>query len=138
MIIDAKGKVMGRLASKVSEKLLKGESIQIINAEKVLITGQRKAIVKRYKAKRDASVKSNPRYGPKYPRKPDALMKKAVIGMLPRNTKRGRDAIKRLKVHIGKPEEVKGEPVSIKEAEIKTNKKKIFLEKISKALGAKW
>jgi len=139
MIINAKGLIMGRLASKVSEKLLKEETIDIVNAEEVLITGTKEFVLSRYAQKRDASVKSNPLYGPKYPRKPDALLKKAIIGMLPRKTKRGREAEKRLKIHIGEPKEFNKENfVSIKEAESKTNRKTVRLGEISKLLGAKW
>jgi large subunit ribosomal protein L13 len=139
MIIDAKGLIMGRLASKVSEKLLKGEKIEIINAEEVLITGTKEFILKRYQKKRNASVKSNPMFGPKYPRKPDALLKKAIRGMLPKKTVRGREAAKRLKVYIGEPKEITGKKtVKIKEAECTTNENTVKLGEISRLLGAKW
>ena len=130
---------MGRLASKVSEKLLNGNEVIIVNAEEILITGTKKFVLKRYAKKRSASVKSNPLYGPKYPRKPDALLKKAVIGMLPRKTKRGREAEKKLKIYIGIPKEFKETKFNeIKEAENKTNRNTVKLGEISKLLGAKW
>ncbi|MFH1694998.1 MAG: 50S ribosomal protein L13 [Candidatus Micrarchaeota archaeon] len=139
MIINAKGLIMGKLASKVSEKLLKGERIEIVNAEQVLITGTKEFIIKRYNKKRNASVKSNPRFGPKYPRKPDALLKKAITGMLPKKTKRGTEAKKRLKIYIREPKELNKEKfVSIKEAQSKTNEKTWKLGEISRLLGAKW
>ncbi len=139
MIVNAKELIMGRLASKVSEQLLNGKQVDIVNAEEVLLTGTKEYILSRYLKKRSATVKSNPRYGPKYPRKPDAILKKSIIGMLPKKTKRGKEAAKRLKIYIGEPKELNKEKfVSIKEAETKTNKKTIKLGEISKLLGAKW
>ncbi len=139
MIINAKNLTLGRTASKVSELLLKGETIKIVNAEEALITGKKEFILKRYNKKISASVKSNPNYGPKYPKRPDALMKKAITGMLPKKTKRGKEAEKRLKVYIGEPEQLKKEEfVSIKEAETNTNESTVKLGKISRLLGAKW
>ena len=35
MIIDGEGLVLGRLASKVSKKLLQGEEITVLNADKI-------------------------------------------------------------------------------------------------------
>ena len=139
MIVNAKGLILGRLASKISEKLLNGEKVDVVNAEEVLITGTKKFILSRYKKKIDASVKSNPHYGPKHPKRPDALFKKAVTGMLPKKTKRGKDAAKRLKVYIGETKEFnKEEFVVIKEAVSQTNENTVPLGEISKLLGAKW
>jgi ribosomal protein uL13 len=139
MIVNAKGLIMGRLASKISEKLLKGERIDVVNAEEVLITGTKEFIMKRYNKKRSATVKSNPHFGPKYPRRPDDLLKKSIKGMLPKKTKRGREAEKRLKIYIGEPKEFdKKQFVSIKEAESQTNEQTWKLGEISKLLGAKW
>ena len=139
MIVNAKGLILGRLASKLSEKLLKGETIEVVNCEEALITGTKEFVLSRYKKKRDAAVHSNPNFGPKYPRRPDALLKKAVTGMLPKKTKRGSEAAKRLKVHIGEPKELNKENfVIVKEAKSQTNENTVSLGKISKLLGAKW
>ncbi|RLI36579.1 hypothetical protein DRO60_05575, partial [Candidatus Bathyarchaeota archaeon] len=48
-VIDATGLVLGRMASIVAKRLLMGERIAIINAEKAVISGKKKAIVNRYK-----------------------------------------------------------------------------------------
>lgn len=139
MIVNAKGLILGRMASKISEKLLNGEKVDIVNSEEVLISGTKEFILSRYQKKIDASVKSNPHYGPKYPKRPDALLKKAVTGMLPKKTKRGKDAAKRLKVYIGEPKEFnKEEFIVVKEAVSQTNENTVPLGEISKLLGAKW
>ncbi|MBU2100320.1 uL13 family ribosomal protein, partial [Candidatus Micrarchaeota archaeon] len=76
---------------------------------------------------------------PKYPRKPDALLKKAITGMLPKKTKRGKEAENKLKIYISEPAELNKEKfVSIKEAQSKTNEKTWKLGEISRLLGAKW
>ena len=41
MIIDGEGLVLGRLASKVSQLILAGESVTVLNAEKIIISGSR-------------------------------------------------------------------------------------------------
>ena len=40
-IIDGEGLVLGRLASTVSKRLLNGEEITIVNAEKIIISGNK-------------------------------------------------------------------------------------------------
>ena len=39
VVIDATGHVIGRLSSAVAKRLLNGEDVVIVNAEKSLITG---------------------------------------------------------------------------------------------------
>ena len=41
VIIDAKGLILGRLASNVAKRLLDGESVIILNAEKAAISGKK-------------------------------------------------------------------------------------------------
>ena len=48
-VIDAEGAILGRLASEVAKRVLRGEEITIVNAEKVIITGNRDWIIKTYK-----------------------------------------------------------------------------------------
>ncbi|MEM2976009.1 MAG: uL13 family ribosomal protein, partial [Candidatus Bathyarchaeia archaeon] len=38
-IIDASGLILGRMASEVAKRLLQGENIMIINAEKAVVSG---------------------------------------------------------------------------------------------------
>ena len=81
MIIDGEGLVLGRLASKVSKKLLQGEDITVLNADKILISGTKDFTYARYKQRIDRASISNPRdMGPKYPRRPDDILKRKVRG----------------------------------------------------------
>ena len=41
MIINGEDQILGRLASIVSKKLLEGENIVIVNAEKIVISGSK-------------------------------------------------------------------------------------------------
>jgi large subunit ribosomal protein L13 len=101
-VIDADGHVMGRLSSKVAERLLKGEEIVIVNAEKAIITGKREMVFGEYKQKKDRGKIMR---GPFYPRRADLILKKTVKGMIPFKTSTGRDAYRRLKVYVGVPKE---------------------------------
>ena len=103
-VVDAEGHVLGRLASVVAKRLLKGEVVRVVNAEKAIILGDPKEIVARYRARRRLN---HPRKGPHYPRMPDGIVKRTVRGMLPYQEPRGRSALKRLRVYIGVPEDLR-------------------------------
>lgn len=140
MIIDGEGLVLGRLASTVSKKLLSGESITILNAEKIIISGSKEWTYKKYKQRIDRASISNPRdMGPKYPRRPDDIFRRTVRGMIPYRTTTGRRAFKNLKVCVGVPKEFEGEEIQkIPEAQPKNITKSVELGKISTLLGSKF
>jgi len=132
MIVDAEGAILGRLSSRVAKMLLKGEDIIIINAEKVVISGNPDAVVERFLARR---ARGSPLKGPFYPRYPDRILRRVIRGMLPYKKDKGRKALKRLKVYINNPKNLKGEKISKSVDELRI--KYITLEEISKELGAK-
>lgn len=105
MIIDASGMILGRLASLTATKLLAGEEIHIVNAEKAIISGQRVSIYREYTEMRN---KGSTEKGPYFPKRPERILKRTVRGMLPHKTKRGRDAMSRLRVYVGVPREFEG------------------------------
>jgi len=104
IMIDAKGLILGRMASVVAKRLLEGENIVIINAEEAVISGKRLSIIG--ESKKFLEV-GHFRKGPLHPRRPDTIVKRVVRGMLPRRKPRGEKALKRLKVYIGVPEELR-------------------------------
>ena len=132
MIIDADGAILGRLASKVSKDLLKGKQIIVINAEKIIISGNPKAVIKRYQEKLE---RGDPHKGPFYPRYPDRVFKRVVRGMLPYKKERGSKALKRLKVYIGNPDNLNGEKRGKNLDDLRS--KYITLYDLGKRLGAK-
>jgi large subunit ribosomal protein L13 len=115
-IIDAKGLILGRMASVVAKRLLNGEKIIIVNAENAVISGKRLSVIRE---KHEFLQVGHPKKGPIHPRRPDNIVKKVIRGMLPYKTPRGREALKRLRVHIGVPEEFKDKEMeTIPEADV--------------------
>jgi large subunit ribosomal protein L13 len=104
VIIDAKGLILGRMASNVAKRLLQGEKIVILNAEKAAISGKKQQIVQKRKTFLEVG---HPRKGPNHPRRPDRIVSKTVRGMLPRRKPKGQAAYKRLRVYLGAPLEFK-------------------------------
>ncbi|MFX1451715.1 MAG: 50S ribosomal protein L13 [Promethearchaeota archaeon] len=111
-IIDADGLILGRLASIIAKRLLLGENINIINAEKAVISGRKREIINRYKKWLGLRTATAPWRGPLHPRQPNLLLKRTVRGMLPWKKKRGQIAYRRLKVYIGIPDELKNKEIS--------------------------
>jgi len=101
-IIDANNLVLGRMASIVAKRLLNGERIIIVNAEKAVISGKRLSILKEA---REFLQVGHFRKGPLHRRRPDTIVKRVIRGMLPRRKPRGMEALKRLRVYIGVPQE---------------------------------
>ena len=106
-IIDADGAVLGRLASYTAKKLLNGEKVVIVNAEKVIISGRKEDIYAKYKQRIDRADRANPKKGPMFPRVPDMLVRRTVRGMVNYKTTRGAKAYKGLRVVMGVPDDYK-------------------------------
>ncbi len=141
MLIDATDLVLGRMASYVAKRLLEGEKITIVNAEKAVISGRREATFNEYDAWMKIRNLVNPRKGPFHPRRPEDLVRRAVRGMLPYKKPKGRSAYRRLRVHVGLPPEFAGHEVkSIPQAHLKRmgTRRFITVGKLSKHLGAKF
>ncbi len=141
-VIDASNTIMGRLASFAAKELLNGEKVVIINAEKCIISGSKESVFEKYAHRRERRSIINPlRFGPKYPRRPDGILQRAVRGMLPWKKATGKKAFKNLRVFIGKPDEFKEEvkkPLTLPEANLKKLKvpRYVTLEELSRHLGA--
>ncbi|RLE51263.1 MAG: 50S ribosomal protein L13 [Candidatus Methanomethylicota archaeon] len=136
-VIDAENSIAGRLASIVAKRLLEGERIIIVNAEKAVISGNRKSVINEFKSMLEIKTLRNPKRGPKRSRRPDKILKDIVWGMLPKHNYRGRSAFKRLKVYIGFPDEFKKFKVEkIAEADISRLKGKyVYLGDVAKEIG---
>ena len=112
-VINAEGLILGRMTSIIAKRLLNGEEIVIVNAEKAVLSGKKKS--KAAEAKEFLEVGS-PKMGPFHPRRPDRIVRRTVRGMLPYRQPKGRQAYKRLKVFIGLPEEFKDQKMETIEA----------------------
>ncbi|MCI4346707.1 MAG: 50S ribosomal protein L13 [Thermoplasmata archaeon] len=135
-IVDASDLVLGRAASLIAKRLLSGESIVVVNAEKSVVTGGRASVLETYRANR---ARGSVRSGPHFPRYPDRIFRRTVRGMLPHLKTRGRDALDRLEVYIGVPSEyASGSKQTLDGAKIRPAlRRPITLEEISRLLGAR-
>lgn len=132
-IIDANGLILGRLASHVAQRLLDGEEIIIVNAEKAVITGGKDDIIAHFRHRRDVG---SGRKGPLYPRTPHMMLKRTVRGMLPFKKPRGRTAYKRLKVHISVPRELEKKKFqTVEGASELSTQRYMTLGEVSQVLG---
>jgi len=114
-LVNADGLILGRMASVVAKKLLNGEKVVIVNAEKAVISGKKKSKVAEAKEFLEVGA---PGQGPFHYRRPDRILRKTVRGMLPFKQPKGKTALKKLKVFISVPEDLKDQPlVSIEEAQ---------------------
>ena len=138
-IIDADGLLLGRMASMVAKRLLNGEEIAIINAEKAIISGSQKQIMEKYDQKRK---RGSTEFGPYYPRRPDQILKRTIRGMLPYRTQRGMDALRQVKVYVGVPGEFSDAEAEILEDAHMDNRlnnpRHTTLGAVSTFLGAKY
>ena len=104
IIIDADGLILGRMSSIIAKRLMNGETVTIVNAERAVISGKKRSKI--IEAKTFLEV-GHLRWGPIHYRRPDRIARKTVRGMLPYKQPKGKQAYKRLKVFIGVPDELK-------------------------------
>ncbi|MCC7574612.1 50S ribosomal protein L13 [Candidatus Woesearchaeota archaeon] len=137
IVIDAKDLILGRLSAYVVKQALLGETVHVVNAEKVVITGNKRNTIALYKQRRERGA---PMVGPFFPRMPDRIVKRAMRGMLDYNKPSGKSAFARIRCHIGVPESLKDkEAVSFPKMSVdKTHAQYIYIAEISKELGAKF
>ena len=135
-VIDAEGLILGRMASVVAKRLLEGERIDIVNAEGAVVSGKRLQVIKERKEFLEVG---GPTKGPFHYRKPNAIIRRTIRGMLPHRKPRGRDAYRRLKVHIGVPRKLGGiEAESIEVAHVdRLRGRYITVGEIAKNIGWK-
>ncbi|MFZ1970811.1 MAG: 50S ribosomal protein L13 [Candidatus Nanoarchaeia archaeon] len=111
-VIDATGSTLGRLATYSAKNALKGEEIRVLNCDKIIITGNKKDLVEKYKQKR--RLVGSTQKGPKYSRDIESVVKTTIRGMLPNYRRgRGRVAYKKIKCYIGVPSEFENAKIEI-------------------------
>jgi large subunit ribosomal protein L13 len=139
LVVDAEGAILGRLATTVAKSLLNGYKVYVVNAEKAVVSGNPQMIIESYRIWLEIKTLRNPyKWSPKRPRNPIAIVKKAVKGMLPKDSWRGVKAFKNLKVYIGFPEELKKyNVVKVAHTSSRLSKGFITVGEIAKMLGWK-
>ncbi|MEM5792957.1 MAG: 50S ribosomal protein L13 [Candidatus Aenigmatarchaeota archaeon] len=133
-VYDGTNQILGRMCTRVAKDILKGINVHIVNCEKIVISGDPEATKRKYLERRHRGDRD---HGPFFPRMPDRIVRRTVRGMLPKN-RRGQAALRRLRVHIGVPEELKKQTfIQLKDADAKRLKcKSISIEELSLWLGA--
>lgn len=137
-VVDGKNLILGRMASLVAQRLLNGEEINIINAEKVIISGRKDTTFERYKKYVDRGSRE---FGPHFPRRPDQIIARTIRGMIPHTKMTGREAHNRLKVFVGVPPELsKEQAITFDAASITrlSTSNYTVLGDLSKRLGSKF
>jgi large subunit ribosomal protein L13 len=104
MIIDGKDSVLGRLATFAAKSALEGEKVEIVNADDIVIIGNKNSILKKYLERRRIGTMSK---GPFFPRDTKGIVRRAIRGMLKNKRYHGREAFKNVKVFEGLPDELK-------------------------------
>ncbi|MDH5811957.1 MAG: 50S ribosomal protein L13 [Candidatus Methanomethylicaceae archaeon] len=135
--VDGTDLRLGRMATKVAKHLINGDRVVIVNVEKVVISGTRASALSKYARWMNLRTYKNPeKVGPKQHRGPDRLVHSAIKNMLPKSPS-GKEALKRLKVYIGVPEELKSAKFQqFDDAHVKYLRGPyVRIEEISKSLG---
>ncbi|HLC47171.1 MAG TPA: 50S ribosomal protein L13 [Candidatus Nanoarchaeia archaeon] len=136
MIIDATDLIAGRIATVAAKRALMGEKVDIVNAEKAIISGSRDDVFAKFKRRRAFGA---PLTGPYNPRMPDRLMRRIARGMLRHRVGRGREAYARIMCYIGVPLQFKDQKIETIEKAHKSslpNTKYVTLKEICRFLGA--
>lgn len=129
--------VLGRLSSRIAKKLMEGEEVNLINAEKIVVSGVPNNIVADYMQKRRLQQKATPEFSPKWPKIPHLMVRRVIRGMLPFKKAKGKAAFKKLKVYAGNPN-IKGEMTSFADAKNNGLARYMSISDMCKRLGAKW
>ncbi|MBI0583058.1 MAG: 50S ribosomal protein L13 [Methanomassiliicoccus sp.] len=135
IIINAEGHILGRLSTNVAKRLLNGEDVIVVNAEKAIITGNRDMVFDNYTAKHNRGKQIN---GPFFPKRADLILKRTVRGMIPFKSPRGREVYRHLKVFVGVPKDL--ESAKMEKVEAATNlwtDKYVTLGEVAEHLGSR-
>jgi len=132
VVVDARDCIMGRVASKVAELALDGEGVAVVNAEAAVITGNTEDVLGTYRKRAEVGSDS----GPYYPKRPDRIFKRAVRGMLPYKTDRGRAAFENVRLYVGNHADDEADVLEGTSLDRLSNIKFITLGEIAEDLGA--
>lgn len=138
VVIDAENTILGRMCTIVAKLLLEGYRVYVVNAEKAVVSGERRRVIEGYKLFLEVRTHRNPyKRGIRRPRTPVNIIKRTVRGMLPKENTKGFKAIRRLKVYVGVPKELSTLPrIRIEDASAsRLGGKYVYLGEIARELG---
>ena len=112
LVIDAKGLVVGRLASIIAMRLRgkhtasftphmdDGDHVIVVNADKVILTSNKADAKLAYRHSGYPGGLRSTSYAELLEKSPDEMIRRSIRGMLPKNTL-GRKTLSKLKVYAG-------------------------------------
>ena len=103
IVIDGRGHLVGRLASKLVKELLNGQKVVVVRCELLQKSGSLFRNKLKFHEFLDKTRNTNPRKGHVHFRTPSRIFWRIVRGMLPHKTPKGAAALGRLKVFDGIP-----------------------------------
>ena len=141
ILIDAKGHLLGRLAATVAKELLAGQRVVIVRVEQFVLSGSLFRRKTEYMEMMRKKHVTNPRRsGPFHYKAPSQLFWRAIRGMLPHKTQRGKAALERLKVFEGIPHPYSFRkricvPSALKAVRLQSGRKSCLLGDLSEKVG---
>ncbi len=105
LVLDARDQVLGRLASFAAKRALSGDTVIVLNAERAVISGKRKSTIREAKHRLETRTLGTQSHAPVHARRPDQYVRRVVRGMLPWKKAKGKDALHRVQVYVGVPEQ---------------------------------
>merc|ERR1711975_133966 len=104
VVTDARGHLLGRLASFVAKEALLGQKVMVVRCEDIVISGSFIRNKLKLLMKRNKRMNTNPVKGPFHHRSPADMFIRVVRGMIPHKLYRGSAAFQRVKAVEGVPE----------------------------------
>ncbi|ODV83944.1 hypothetical protein CANARDRAFT_202097 [[Candida] arabinofermentans NRRL YB-2248] len=143
VVIDGKGHLLGRLASTIAKELLNGQKVVVVRCEALNISGEFFRNKLKYHDYLRKATRFNTKRGPFHFRAPSRILYKAIRGMMPHKTARGKAAMERLKVFEGVPPPYDKKkrvvvPQALRVLRLKPGRKYTTVGKLSSAVGWKY
>lgn len=135
--VNADGVILGRLCSYVAKKALNGYTVDVVNIEKSVLTGQRRVVLEKFKRFRNMG---EPFHGPFIGRSAKDLFKRSLRRMVPHKKARGVEALARVKAYKGMPArftDTKMETLQESQVSKVPNTKYLQLHEVTSYLGGK-
>jgi len=142
-IIDARGHMMGRLASIVAKEILNGQKVTLVRCEDMNISGSLYRNRLKYMEFKRKGMNSNPRKGQFHFRAPSKMFWRVVRGMIPHKTARGAAALDRMSTYEGVPHPYDRKkrmvvPQALKVLRLKPHRKYCRLGDLASSVGWKY
>jgi large subunit ribosomal protein L13Ae len=142
IIIDGRGHLVGRLASKIAHELLCGQRVVVVRCEELNLSGSLFRNKLNYAEFLHKANNTNPRRNFKHYRTPSRMFWRSLRGMMPHKSPRGKAALQRLKVFEGIPFPYDQKkrmvvPEALKVLRLKSHRKFCVLGDLAQSIGWK-